>query len=332
MPSGERVSSVDRVVRTRLYRDGVLEAQDFPAEELAEHLRDEGLTVWLDLASPTEKDLALVADELGLHELAIEDAVQSRQRPKLDEYDSHCYLTAYSVTFDQDTFRLTKAEVGVFITERAVITVCPDGRFDIDAVVRRWDDLGHLAKNGVDFLVHGLLDHVVDSQFDAVEILDGHIEGLEDNIFDEHPADRELLRQALALRRSLVMLRHVVVPMREVVNTLSRRVSGTAMAPYYQDVYDHVLRVAEWTESLRELVATFRETQLNLQGNRLNLIMKKVTGWAAVIAVPTPITGLYGQNVPFPGDGQTWGFWMSTIVILLVGGGLYVLFKRRDWL
>jgi magnesium transporter len=332
MPSGERVSSVDRVVRTRLYRNGVLEAEDFPVEELAEHLRDEGLTVWLDLASATEKDLALVADELGLHELAVEDAVQSRQRPKLDEYDSHCYLSAYSVTFDQDTFRLTKAEVGVFITERAVITVRPDGQFDIDAVVRRWDDLAHLAKNGVDFLVHGLLDHVVDSQFDAVEILDGHIEGLEDHIFDEHPADRDLLRQALALRRSLVTLRHAVVPMREVVNTLTRRVIGAAMAPYYQDVYDHVLRVAEWTESLRELVATFRETQLNLQGNRLNLIMKKVTGWAAVIAVPTAITGFYGQNVPFPGEGQTWGFWTSTAVILLVGGGLYALFKRRDWL
>lgn len=332
MPSGERVSSVALVLRTRLYRDGVLEAEGFPVEEISDHLRDEALTVWLDLGSPTEADFAVVADELGLHELAIEDAVQSRQRPKLDEYDSHNYLTAYSVTLDQDTLRLTKAELGVFITERAVVTVRPGGEFDIDAVVRRWDNQAHLARYGVDFLVHGLLDFVVDSQFDAVENLDEHIEGLEDKIFDEHPADRDMLRRALALRRSLVMLRHVVVPMREVVNTLTRHASGTAMAPYYQDVYDHVLRVAEWTESLRELVATFRETQLNLQSNRLNLIMKKVTGWAAIIAVPTAITGFYGQNVPYPGFGQTWGFWLSTLVILLMGGGLYALFKRRDWL
>jgi magnesium transporter len=310
----------------------VLEAEDVPAEEIAEHLRDEGLIVWLDLGSPSEEDLALVADELGLHELAVEDAVQSRQRPKLDEYDTHSYLTAYSVAFDHESFQLTKAELGVFITDRAVVTVRPGDGFDIDAVVDRWDNLSHLARHGVDFLVHGLLDYVVDTQFDAVEVLDDHIEGLEDKVFDEDPADRDLLRRALVLRRSLVTLRHVVVPMREVVNTLTRRVGGTAMSPYFQDVYDHVLRVAEWTDTLRELVATFRETQLNLQGNRLNLIMKKVTGWAAVIAVPTAITGFYGQNVPFPGFGQPWGFWLSAAVLLAVGGGLYLLFKRRDWL
>jgi magnesium transporter len=104
------------------------------------------------------------------------------------------------------------------------------------------------------------------------------------------------------------------------------------MTPYFQDIYDHVLRVTEWTDSLRDLIATFRETQLSLQSNRLNLIMKKVTGWAAVIAVPTAITGFYGQNIPFPGFGQPWGFWMSSATILVIGGGLYLLFKRRDWL
>jgi magnesium transporter len=331
MPDSERMSTVDPVARTRLYRDGKLVAEDFPPEDVSEHLRDESLTIWLDLGDPSEDDLALVADELGLHELAVEDAVQSRQRPKLDEYDTHSYLSAYSVSLDQATLRLSKAELGVFVTERAVVTVRPGDRFDIDTVVKRWDDLAHLAGNGVEFLLHGLLDYVVDTQFDMVEALDEHIEKLEDMIFDERPADRLMLRRALTLRRSLGMLRHVVVPMREVINTLTRR-SGSAMGPYYQDVYDHVLRVTEWTDSLRELVATFRETQLNLQSNRLNLIMKKVTGWAAIIAVPTAITGFYGQNVPYPGFGQPWGFWLSTAVIAAVGGGLYVLFKRRDWL
>ena len=104
------------------------------------------------------------------------------------------------------------------------------------------------------------------------------------------------------------------------------------MLPYYQDVLDHVLRVSEWTESLREEIATIRETQLSLQGNRLNTIMKKVTSWAAIIAVPTAITGFYGQNVPYPGFAQTWGVWMSTVAIVVLSGVLYVLFKRRDWL
>jgi magnesium transporter len=317
------------VVRTRLYRNGVLDAEGIPVEEISDHLRDQDLIVWLDLGSPDERTLALVAEELGLHELAIEDAVDSRQRPKLDEYDSHCYLTAYSVVFDQDTFQLTKAELGVFITERAVVTVRPGETFDIDAVVRRWDNLTHLAKNGVDFLVHSLLDYVVDTHFDAVESLDEHIEALEDQVFEQEPPTQ---RNILALRRSLATLRRTVLPMQDIVTELLRRGVAPAITPYFQDVYDHVLRVVEWTESLRELVSTIRETQLNLQSNRLNLIMKKVTGWAAIIAVPTAITGFYGQNVPYPGFAQASGFWTSTVAILVIGGGLYVLFKRRDWL
>ena len=102
--------------------------------------------------------------------------------------------------------------------------------------------------------------------------------------------------------------------------------------PYYQDVYDHVLRASEWTESLRDLVSTIVETNLTLQGNRLNTITKKVTSWAAIIAVPTAITGFYGQNVPYPGFAQESGFITSSILILVLSGALYLAFKRRNWL
>ena len=130
-------------------------------------------------------------------------------------------------------------------------------------------------------------------------------------------------------------LRRVVLPMREVVNTLLRRdlrVVDDDMAPYFQDVYDHVLRAAEWTESLRDLVTTILETNLTIQGNRLNLIMKKLTGWAAVIAVPTAVTGFFGQNVPYPGFGKEWGFIISLVILFGTASALYWAFKRRDWL
>jgi magnesium transporter len=120
-----------------------------------------------------------------------------------------------------------------------------------------------------------------------------------------------------------------------VVNALMRRdlhVVDEAMAPYYQDVYDHVLRATEWTESLRDLVTTILETHLTIQGNRLNGIMKKVTSWAAIIAVPTAVTGFYGQNVPYPGYGHASGFWISTIAMLALSGLLYLVFRRRDWI
>jgi magnesium transporter len=131
------------------------------------------------------------------------------------------------------------------------------------------------------------------------------------------------------------LLRRVVLPMREVVNSLLRRdlhVLDDAMAPYYHDVYDHVLRATEWTESLRDLVTTILETNLTIQGNRMNLVMKKVTSWAAIIAVPTAITGFYGQNLPYPGFGTHWGVWFSSAVIVVGSVLLYWLFRRSDWL
>jgi magnesium transporter len=123
--------------------------------------------------------------------------------------------------------------------------------------------------------------------------------------------------------------------MREIVNTLMRpdlKVVGGDLTPYYYDIYDHVLRATEWTESLRDLVVSILETNLTIQGNRLNIITKKVTGWAAIIAVPTLITGYYGMNVPYPGFGKMAGFALSITAIAVAGLVLYFIFKRKDWL
>ncbi|AIJ23011.1 magnesium/cobalt transporter CorA [Amycolatopsis methanolica] len=323
------------MARTRVYRHGVLEAENFPAAELSDHLQDPAAVVWLDFVKPTEADLATISEELGLHRLAVEDAVHEHQRPKVDRYDSHAFLTAYAVRLDTATGVLSDSELAAFLTDRALVTVRKDEHFDIEAVVQRWDASADLAKGGTGYLVHGLLDYIVDTHFDAVQAMDDQIESLEDGVFADHVDHTDMQRRSLRLRKSLVALRRVVLPMREVVNSLMRRdhhlVDETLM-PYFQDVYDHVLRASEWTESLRDLVTTIRETQLSLQANRLNLIMKKVTSWAAIIAVPTAITGFYGQNVPYPGFERPWGFWLSTAVIVALSGALYTMFKRRDWL
>jgi magnesium transporter len=130
--------------------------------------------------------------------------------------------------------------------------------------------------------------------------------------------------------------RRAILPMREVVNTTMRRVTGDdqspELTPYYEDLYDHVLRASEWTESLRDMITSIFETNMSLSDTRMNLIMKKLTGWAAIIAVPTAITGFYGQNVPYPGFGHHWGFWASSVSILLIAFALYVTFKKKDWL
>jgi magnesium transporter len=128
----------------------------------------------------------------------------------------------------------------------------------------------------------------------------------------------------------------VILPMREVVNTVMRRATtsdhATELAPYFEDLYDHVLRVAEWTESLRDMISSIYETNMALADTRLNTIMKKLTSWAAIIAVPTAVTGYFGQNVPYPGFQTHWGFLLSIGTILALGLVLYTTFKRKEWL
>jgi magnesium transporter len=323
------------MLRTRLYRHGVLEAENYPVSQISDHLADPSSVIWVDLCAPFNDDLALLANELELHDLAIEDAVTRHERPKLDRYAGHLLLTAYSARVDTRSGQLTTDEITAFITRQALVTVRKTESFDIEAVVSEWDASPDLAKHGVGFLLHGLVDHVVDSHFDAVQTLDDEIEALEDLLFEDKPHDAEVQRRSFELRKSLVLLRRVVLPMREVVNSLMRRDLGLlddAMAPYYQDVYDHVLRATEWTESLRDLVTTILETNLTIQGNRLNGIMKKVTSWAAIIAVPTAVTGYYGQNVPYPGFGHPAGVWTSNVAIVVLSVVLYTMFRRRDWI
>ena len=322
--------------RTRLYSDGELAAQGFPVADISDHLEgDESAVVWLDLRNPDRDDLSVLGEEFGLHPIAIEGAIFRHERPRLDRYRTHLFLTAYGTHLDAGTGHLHTTEIAAFVTQRALITVRKDDGLDIGAVVERWDTSPDLARFGVGYLLHGLLDYIVDGHFDAVQSLDDSVDELEDQLFAQVPQNMAVQRRSFELRRSLVLLRRVTIPMREVVNALMHhdlRVVSDEMMPYYRDVYDHVLRAAEWTDSLRDLVTTILETNLTIQGNRLNVITKKVTSWAAIIAVPTLITGFYGMNVPYPGADSEWGFIAAMITMIVAMIVLYLAFRRRDWL
>jgi magnesium transporter len=323
------------LARTRLYRHGQLELEGFPVADISDYLPDESVTIWLDLCAPTPDDLAVLSEEFGLHQLAVEDALHHGQRSKLDRYRTHLFLSAYWARFDADAGELSTSELSAFITGRALITVREDDRLDIGAVVERWDENPDLVRCGVGYLLYGLLDYLVDSHFEAVQSLDDCVEDVEDRLFEDAPRGIEVQRRSFRLRKSLVLLRRLVIPMREVVNAVMRRdlhVVGDELVPYYQDIYDHVLRAAEWTDGLRDMVTSILETNVTIQGNRLNVITKKVTGWAAIIAIPTLITGYFGMNVPYPGFSTRPGFDVSIITMVAAGVTLYFVFKRKDWL
>ena len=320
---------------TRVYRKGVLEAEGFPLADVSEYLADPDTVMWVDLSGPTREQLHELTAELGLHELAVEDALEPHQRPKLDRYATHLFLSCHAVRVDVDGGRLDETEVDAFINDRWLITVRKNDRFPIDPVLERWDRSPELAVLEVSFLVYGLLDVIVDSYFDTVQAFDAYYEEVSDGLFADRPLDPAQQRHWFDMRRAMVRFHRLVVPMREAISSLMRR-EHTPIAeelyPYFQDVYDHILRVNESSDSLRDLVSTIVETNLSLRDYRQNLIVKKVSSWAAIIAVPALVTSYYGMNVPYPGFSQTWGVVASGVLTVGASVGLYWVFRRVGWL
>lgn len=321
--------------QTRVYCNGVLDAEGFPVSDVSDHLEREGTIVWVDLCGPSIEQLHELADELGLHELAVEDALSDHQRPKVDHYETHLFFASHAVAVDRAAGHLIEMEIDAFIGDRWLITVRKDEGFSMTPVLQRWNRSPDLAKYGVSFLLYGLLDVVVDGYFDAVEQFDEYYDDVSEGIFADTPLEPSQQKDWFRMRQALVRFHRLAVPMREAVSGLMRRENSAVAAdmyPYFQDVYDHVLRVSESTDALRDLVSTIVETNLSLRDYRQNQVMKKVTSWAAIIAVPTLITGFYGMNVPYPGFAAHSGFIVSVVTILVMSAGLFVVFRRKGWL
>jgi magnesium transporter len=326
----------EQKIRTRVWRNGILEAENFPFEQVSDYLSEPDCLVWADLLRPDQDTLCQLAEELSLDQHSVEDALARNERPKATRYSTHLFMTTQELSLDENG-SLRVGRVSAFSTKRGFVTVRLDNKLNMDAVVARWDENADLLKYGPRTLMHGLLDEVMDRYFDTIEALDDRIEQIEDILFSEDAKTaRQVSQSTFKLRHELVDARRAILPMREVINTLMRRATiddqAPELVPYYEDLYDHAMRAAEWTESLRDMITSIFETNMSLSDTRMNMIMKQLTSWAAIIAVPTAITGFYGQNVPYPGFAQHWGFWMSSASILLIAFALYVTFKRKDWL
>lgn len=328
-------------MRTRLWCRGALTVENFPLDDVSAHLAEAGTLVWVDLCNPDHIQLDKLSAELSLEARAVEDLVERVARTKATRYATHTFLTVYATGLGPIVpgaieSRLLTARISILVLPNAVVTVRHESEplgtvFDIDEVVRRWDDNADLLDRGSPALLHGILDVVVDAQFDTIQSLDDAVESLEDGLFDDTGSNRTIQRNTYRLRKELVELRRIVLPMREVVNTI-RRSDSAERDGWYDDLYDNVIRAAEWTESLRDMITTVFETNLSLQDARLNIVVKKLTGWAAILAVPTLVTGWYGQNIPYPGFSEFSGVVTSALVSVLASVVLFVMFKRRGWI
>lgn len=324
-------------LRGMAWRDGQVVDDAVTLDELANLAHDDSRLLWVDLVNPNAADMALLAEHLDLSVQTVEDVLAPLERPKFVRASDHTFFMTYALALGDDTpdaERLALSRISGLVLPHALVTIRSDDAFDIEEVIRRWNDNSDLLARGTTgALLHGLLDTIVDGHFETVQRLDDSIEALEDIIFDGGPGDREFVRQVYGLRKDLVRLRRVILPMREVVNGVLRHGdSDPVLSRWYDDLYDHVLRVAEWTESLRDLVTSLFETNLSLQDMRLNEVMRKLAAWAAIIAVPTAVTGWFGQNIPYPGFSEPLGLILSVTIIGTGCLALWFLFRRLRWL
>jgi len=323
---------------TRLYEDGKVIAEGFGVGEAGARLAEHpGAVLWLDLADPDIEDLTEIAGEFRLHPLALEDAVQDHERPKLDRYPDHLFLNVYAVEVPADGERheYRKSEISVFVTERALITVRKSAT-GTTRFVERWDsDAKLFAIGGVAFLLHGLLDVVVDGHFAAAQKLDVAMDSVEDALLEEGGAPRPVRMRGIQLRKVVAALRRAVTPMPEILSRVLRTDDGLVdehLKPYFRDVEDHAQHAVDQVEHLRDRIEGMLQADLTEQSNVLNDITRKLAAWAAIIAVPTAVTGYFGQNLPYPGYQKFWGFLVSTAVIIACAAGLYAYLRRRGWL
>ena len=321
-----------------------LEASGFTTDVDPSRLRElaaaPGVVVWADRAEPSADEVQLVATQFDLHPLALEDALESSQRPKLETYPAHTFVVTYAYVGAFGDL----AEVDVFLGHDWIITVRNANeagqRYDparYAARLARATNGGGGAEPSVAFALHALLDDVVDGWLDATEALDDQVDALEDEIFlDDRHDEEQLQRDILQRRRELLLFRRRVLPMRDVLLSVTRHEIpwlGSTYQKHFEDVLDHILRIIDLVDLQRELLGNTLDAHLALQSNRMNQVMKTMTAGGSIVLGATLIAGIYGMNFDtMPELHWAWGYpvalgTMAVLTLLLV-----VYFKRRRWI
>ncbi|MBC7082439.1 MAG: magnesium transporter [Bacillota bacterium] len=297
--------------------------------------RGEGV-LWVDLQAPAEDEFEMLSRVFRFHPLSIEDCRTYSELPKVDEFSEYLFVVTHYVACTPDDAacgRLSLGELDIFIGHTFVVTVHTQRAGIVDQCVKRFREHPDMPAMGPDFLVYALLDALVDSFFPLVDRWDDRLDEIEEGLLLGRT--RNVLQRLTTIRRNILRARKSVAPTRDVVGSLARRdvafISEQA-AWYFRDVSDHLLRVHGMLDSARDAVASLFELYLSISSHRANLVMQRLTIVATIFLPLTFIAGVYGMNFRYmPELEWRYGYLMVWIVMLLVGGGFLVYFKRRGW-
>jgi magnesium transporter len=315
------------------YQDGI-KLGDISVEQIPEYLRKPRCFVWVALQDPSAAELAEMQRSFDLHPLAVEDALVGHQRPKIEEYGDSLFAVLHIVERSEEEFHV--GELAIFAGPNYVVSVRSRAQQGFAEVRARCEREPQLLRQGPGYILYALMDAVVDRYFPILDALEDELDGVEQRIFDPQGVPRDNIEALYALKQRLMVMKHAVAPLLEGVSNLSGArvpVLCAKIAEYFRDIYDHLLRLNQTAESVRDTIATAISVNLSMVTLQENETMKRLAAYAALLAVPTMIAGIYGMNFEhMPELKWRYGYALSLIVMGAIDVFLYFRLKKAKWL
>jgi len=320
------------LVNCAAYDDGRRIA-DIPISDIRAHLANPRGFVWVALKDPEPHELDQLQEEFNLHELAVEDARHGHQRPKIEEYGSSLFVVLHMV--EPRGPDLAVAEVAIFVGPQYIVSVRSNAEVGFTDVRRRCEHEPDLLRHGPGYVLYALMDAVVDRYFPLIDALTREIEDIEERIFAAQTT-RATIEALYMFKQRLMLLDHAITPLIEVTSKLhGGRVPPicAGLHDYFRDVYDHLIRLDQTTDNLRDMVSTALSVNLSLITLQESEVTKRLAAYAALVAVPTMIAGIYGMNFTHMPE-LDWRFGYPAAISAMVGLDAYLVyrFRRAGWL
>ena len=320
-----------------VYREGAEKIETgFTATQLPELLKDEKAVIWLDIDSPTEADEQMMLDVFHFHPLTLEDCRETRNYPKVEEFPGYLYFIVHGVRADTSPDHFNTIELDTFLGPNYVITYHHEMFRSINNVKKFLSTSPVACQRGPAFLLHQILDQIVDFYSPVLDDFDERIAKLEDDIFTLSRPNKAILEEIMDLKRGVLRLRRISARQLEVILRTSRgefALIPQQMLPFYRDIHDHLIRVTDLAESYRDLISGSLDAYMSVVGNRMNEVMKVLTIFSAIMLPLTFIAGVYGMNFEnMPELTTRFGYFVVLLIMVVVAVGMLLLFWLRGWI
>ncbi len=310
--------------------------EGFPVEKLPELLADKESLVWIDMEQPNEKDNELLSDVFHFHPLTIEDAIETRNHPKVESYTNYLFLIVHGVTMQTNSTNFVTRELDIYLGANFVLTYHHESFRSINAVKSQIRTNTFHCERGADYLLHQILDKLVDLYIPVVDDFEAAVNDLEDRIFQMKKGSNKLLEEIMDLKRSVARLVRISSKQMDVITRLANGefpLIGKDVLPFYRDVYDHLHRVSVLAENYRDLIGGLLNLHFNVVANRTNDVVKILTIFSAIVLPLSLIAGIYGMNFENMPELKTRnGYFLTIASMVIVAIGLLAYFWRKGWI